>query len=133
MTDLALRSPAVAVTARSAVAATALRAGAAAAAVVVLGAVRIHRPVTFCPLRALTGIPCPICGTTTAAVRLGRGNVLGALLANPVTLVFGAGLVLAPLLVRYVHVPHRARPWLFTGAALFAWTWQLVRFDRLPL
>lgn len=118
---------------RTPLGATTLRAGVAGAAVLVLGAVNLHRPTTLCPLRALTGIPCPICGTTTAGVRLGRGDVLGAFLANPVTLLAGALLVLAPLLAGRVHVPPRAGPWLFTGIATFAWLWQIVRFDRLPI
>lgn len=134
MTVLALRSPLAAdAPLRSALAATAFRAGVAASAALALGAVRLHRPPTLCPLRALTGIPCPICGTTTAAVRLGRGDLLAALAANPATVAAGAALILAPLLVRHVRVPHRARPWLLTGMAVFAWTWQLVRFDRLPI
>ena len=118
---------------RSALGATALRAGAAGAAVLVLGAVNLHRPATLCPLRAFTGIPCPLCGTTTAGVRLGRGDVVGAFLANPVTLVACALLVLAPLLAGRVRIPQRAGPWLFTGFATFAWVWQIVRFDRAPL
>ena len=111
---------------------TALRAALAAAAAVTLGAVHLHRPPTFCLLRATTGIPCPLCGSTTAAVRAGRGDLAGALLANPAAVVLGALLVLAPLLSGRVRVPHRARPWLFTGVAAFAWSWQLVRFDRVP-
>lgn len=42
-----------------------------------------HRPATFCPFRELTGIPCPFCGGTTAAVRLGHGHLRGALAASP--------------------------------------------------
>lgn len=116
----------------TAVRATALRAAFAASAVLALGAVRLHRPPTLCPLRAVTGIPCPVCGTTTAGVRLGRGDLLGALAANPVTLVAAALLILAPLLAGRVRLPHRTAPWLLTGAAAFAWVWQIVRFDRLP-
>ena len=119
--------------ARSPLGATALRAGAATAAVVVLGAVQLHRPTTLCPLRAFTGIPCPFCGTTTAGVRLGRGDLLGALLANPFTLLAGVALVLAPLLAGRLRVPPRVGPWLLTGMAASAWLWQMVRFDRLPL
>jgi hypothetical protein len=114
---------------------TAARLAAAAAGTLFLGLLRVHRPpglATLCLLRATTGLPCPLCGTTTAAVRLGRGNVLGALAANPVTVVLGAVLVLAPALRHRVHVPPRTVPWLLTGAAVFAWTWQLARFDRWP-
>lgn len=116
-----------------AVTATAIRVALAASAAVTLAAVRIERPPTFCLLRAATGIPCPFCGTTTAAVHLGSGDVVGALLANPVTLLCGLGLVLHPLIARRCHVPHRARAWLFTAGAAFAWLWQMVRFDRLAL
>ena len=116
----------------TAVRATLVRAAFAGAAVVALGAVRWHRPETFCPLRLVTGIPCPICGTTTAGARLGRGDVFGALAANPVTVVAAALLVAAPLLAGRLRVPPRAAPWLFTVTAAFAWLWQLVRFDRLP-
>ncbi|HVF05826.1 MAG TPA: DUF2752 domain-containing protein [Frankiaceae bacterium] len=116
-----------------AVAATAVRVALAASAAVTLAAVRIERPPTLCLLRAVTGIPCPLCGTTTAAVHLGNGDVVAALLANPVALLLGLGLVLYPLIARGCHVPHRARGWLFTSVAAFAWVWQIVRFDRLAL
>lgn len=36
-----------------------------------------------CPLRALTGIPCPACGGTRACDSLLRGHVMDAFLANP--------------------------------------------------
>jgi hypothetical protein len=112
--------------------ATALRAAGAAGAALALASLHVQRPATFCLLRAATGIPCPLCGSTTAYVRAGRGDLLGALLANPVTLLAGVVLVLAPLLSRRVHVPPRAVPWLLTCTVAFAWTWQLARFDRLP-
>ena len=111
---------------------TAARGAALAAGALVLGVTHVPRPATFCPLRATTGVPCPLCGTTTAMVRLGHGDLGGALLANPVTLLAIVGLVLMPVLAGRVRVPHRAAPWLLTSAIAFAWTWQLVRFDRLP-
>lgn len=44
---------------------------------------------TLCPLRRLTGVPCPFCGLTTGVVDATHGHVASGLLANPV----------APLLV----------------------------------
>lgn len=49
-----------------------------------------------CPSRWLTGVPCPACGLTTAAVALVRGDLAGALAANPLILGL-AGLALAAL------------------------------------
>jgi hypothetical protein len=40
--------------------------------------------LAHCPLRDATGIPCPTCGGTHAAVALVRGNWLAAWKANPV-------------------------------------------------
>ncbi len=36
-----------------------------------------------CLLKGLAGIPCPTCGSTHSVVYLSRGNVAGALAANP--------------------------------------------------
>jgi predicted ABC-type sugar transport system permease subunit len=98
------------------------------------------RPATLCPFRALTGIPCPFCGGTTAAVRLGRFDVLGALRANPV-IVLGA-LVVA--IVPAVLALRSSRPvalWSALSprtirvaiaiAVVFSEVWQLFRFGIL--
>ena len=90
-----------------------------------------------CPLRTLTGVPCPGCGLTTAAVALVRGEVSTALSANP--LIFGlAALAVAvgPLVaLRAIGVWKNPRPWsptrrrrtgLFTGLlAAASWLFQL--------
>ncbi|AEV82965.1 hypothetical protein ACWT_1946 [Actinoplanes sp. SE50] len=70
-----------------------------------------------CPMRTLTGIPCPGCGLTTAAVALVRGHVGAALQANPV--IFGlAALAVAvgPLVaLRAAGVLEAPQPWSPTG------------------
>ena len=102
-----------------------------AAAVGVAGAVLPWRPATLCLLRAATGVPCPVCGTTTAAVHLAGGDVAGALAANPVTVLGAVALVLAPLYLYRVprswHVP------VLTAAGAVAWVWQLARFGLVPV
>lgn len=48
-----------------------------------LAAVHVRRPSTVCLFRATTGLPCPFCGGTTAAVHLGHGDVRAAVAASP--------------------------------------------------
>lgn len=48
-----------------------------------------HRPALPCLFRALTGLPCPLCGSTTAAVQIGSGHPGAAIAASPLA-VFGA-------------------------------------------
>ena len=88
----------------------------------------------LCPLRRLTGVPCPVCGSTTAFVELASGHLATAVAANPVTLIAAAGLILAPLgLGRWWwRGSYRFRRAVLISAAAVAWLYQLVRFDFLP-
>jgi len=36
-----------------------------------------------CPFRAVTGIPCPSCGSTRSLVHLANGDIAGSLILNP--------------------------------------------------
>lgn len=42
----------------------------------------------ICPMRSITGLPCPGCGGTRAARLLCTGDLLGAILLNPLAVVF---------------------------------------------
>lgn len=53
-----------------------------------------HLPFTVCLFKAMTGLPCPTCGSTRAAGCLARGDVMGALAMNPLTTVALFGLLL---------------------------------------
>lgn len=86
-----------------------------------------HDLVT-CPLRALTGVPCPLCGMTTSVVATVHLDVGDALAANPA----GIGAVLAALLVlvarpRPLTVPS---PIVF-GVLALMWLFELHRFAVL--
>jgi hypothetical protein len=86
------------------------------------------RPTTLCALRAFTGVPCPFCGGTTAGVRLGHGDLLGALRASPLAVIGALGFVLEPF-----GLPSLGRyKWLVISlAGLAAELWQLGRYGLL--
>lgn len=99
-------------------------------AAVLLAHLRLDgRPSTLCLLRATTGIPCPLCGGTTAAVAIGSGDLAGALRASPLA-VAGAPFVAAlpALRGRLARVPRPARIGALAVVLVAAEVWQLVRF-----
>jgi uncharacterized protein DUF2752 len=106
------------------------RYAAVAGIAVVIGALHIpHRPATLCLFRELTGLPCPLCGGTTAAVLLGHGDLKGALGASPLAV----GLLATWPLLDVIRPPrwwYRKRiRWTVIAAVLIASEiWQLVRF-----
>jgi hypothetical protein len=63
----------------------------------------LARMAPTCPVHAFTGVPCPSCGATRAALSLAGGQVLVALESNPLAtlaMAFGvAGGLAAPLWV----------------------------------
>jgi len=104
-------------------------------AMVVLAAVGLaalhlrHRPATVCIFREVTGLPCPFCGGTTAAVRLGHGHIGGALAASPLAVAMLAtwpllNVVRPPLWWRSRRLRWAALALVLIGSEI----WQLVRF-----
>src|SRR5438874_12841433 len=58
-----------------------------------------------CPLRTLTGVPCPLCGGTTSVEDVFRGHVVAALQANPI----GPAVVVAAVLLLVRRPRHIVR------------------------
>src|SRR5690606_8877624 len=110
----------------------------AAMAVAAIGASWIHRvsdPGVLCPLRAVTGIPCPLCGGTTVFIELGSGRPAQAALANPVALAGAIAIGVARLGPgrRWWARQPETRAWLLGSALGGSGLWQLVRFGVLPV
>ncbi len=87
-----------------------------------------------CPFRAITGIPCPTCGSTHAAVALMHGRLGAALAANPLAtfagIAFFAGGLAAPVwaALRWpvLDVPAPLPRWLraaIVAALLASWAY----------
>jgi hypothetical protein len=112
-------------------------AGAAVAYQATLGGEGLWLP---CPLRALTGLPCPLCGMTTAATGLASGDLGAALAANPFVLLLGGfTLVMAVLMAaralgwlgppaQWPESRRRQSYWVVGALAAASWAFQLHRF-----
>ena len=102
-----------------------------AAGLVVAGIVlpMLNHPGPGCPLRTVTGIPCPLCGMTTSVSSTLRGDIDTALAASPVGIaaVAVAFLVLATRRPRVVRLP----TWSLPALLAVMWVFQLFRFSVL--
>jgi hypothetical protein len=100
-----------------------------AAGLLVGGLVLAHLPAGVglpCPLRSLTGVPCPFCGTTTSIRALFNGHAGAALSAAPLglVLVLVAALATLRLIPRAFALPRLA----IAGALLAEWLFELHRY-----
>lgn len=89
-----------------------------------------------CFFREITGIPCPTCGGTRAALALLSGDLAGAFHANPLVaaafvLLVGGGLVAGAIALagRGVREPERIPGWARAAVILVLaanWLWLIV-------
>jgi hypothetical protein len=81
-----------------------------------------------CPLRTLTGVPCPLCGMQTSVKATLAGHLGRALAANPagVLAVVAALLVVRPAAVRVPPLP------VVLTVLASMWVFELARFGILP-
>jgi Protein of unknown function (DUF2752) len=79
-----------------------------------------------CPLRTITGVPCPLCGMTRGVTAAVHGNLGHALFLNP-------GSIAAVLLALAVLLAWRTRRvtvrvWIIVAALGLLWSWQLFKY-----
>jgi len=83
-------------------------------------------PVPPCPLRTLTGIPCPLCGSTRGVIAAVHGHFGQALTLNPASI---GVLVLALLLVAGWRVERvRVPVWVIATVFAVLWGYQLFKY-----
>ncbi len=106
----------------------------------VLGGVAMEQvtgnSVVVCWFRAVTGIPCPTCGSTRALCALARGRIVASVAHNPLVVAVGV-LGLGWLAARVgfgrrvkvsLGVQERRAAWLLAAALLLAnWAYVVVR------
>lgn len=95
-----------------------------------------HDPGALCPLRRLTGIPCPLCGSTTVFMEAGAGHWTAALSANPITVLaffafLGAPVAALDPVETWARLPKVRRGVLLGVVLALSWLWQLHRFGFL--
>jgi len=106
------------------------RGAGAAAAAALAGAVFLPVELgVLCPLRRVTGVPCPLCGMTTSVLAMVQLDPIAAIRANPggVVLVLAALIVVLRPRMSIVRLPGWA-PNVALGAM---WLWELRRFSYL--
>ncbi len=101
-------------------------AGAAMLAVAVAMPWLPHGPGLPCPLRTVTGVPCPLCGMTRAVTMAVHGDLGASLAMSPggIVAVVAALVLLVAWRVRRIAIPGWAIP-LTLGAL---WVYQLAKY-----
>ena len=98
-------------------------AGALLGAAAIWPVLPLHPPFA-CPLRATTGIPCPLCGMTRACVAAVHGHFGASLTFNPggiLVILFALTALIRPQwLVRV-----QPRLWLIVSALGALWLWNI--------
>ena len=101
----------------------------AGAAMLGIAAVRPALPATdivLCPLRRVTGVPCPFCGMTRAVTSAVHGDFAASLVFNPggILLVVTAVLLLIAWRWRRVTVPM----WVVFTFFAVLWAYQMFKY-----
>jgi hypothetical protein len=89
-------------------------------------------PLWSCPLRQLTGVPCPTCFLTRSVLATLRGDLPGAMryhILGPPLVVGAVWLLAQQLLLGKEPSPARSMPWV-AGVAVTAVAYWLIRLAQ---
>jgi hypothetical protein len=79
-----------------------------------------------CPLRTVTGIPCPMCGMTRGVTAIVHGDFAHALLMNPASYL---AVALAIVLLVQWRMKRVVIPvWVIVTLLAVMWTWQMFKY-----
>jgi hypothetical protein len=99
------------------------------AGMLAVAAVRPLLPVEVvppCPLRTITGVPCPLCGMTRGVTAAVHGNIGHALFLNPGSV---AAVILAVVLLFAWRTQRvTVRVWMIVAVLGLLWSWQLFKY-----
>jgi hypothetical protein len=82
-------------------------------------------PVPPCPLRTVTGIPCPLCGSTRGVIAAIHGDLGAALALNPASVL--ALVLVVLLLVAWKVERVRIPVWTIVAVVAALWAYQLFK------
>jgi Protein of unknown function (DUF2752) len=82
----------------------------------------VHPPFV-CPLRTVTGIPCPFCGMTRAVVAAVHGDIVASLRYNPGGILLAVLAVVALIGWRTEHV--RLPNWVLPALVAALWVYNV--------
>jgi hypothetical protein len=83
-------------------------------------------PLPPCPLRTLTGVPCPLCGSTRGVMAAVHGDIGNAIALNPASIALLAFAALAVVGWRLERV--RVPVWGIVAVFAVLWSYQLFKY-----
>ncbi len=66
-----------------------------------------------CPIKKISGLPCPSCGSTRAVLSLYDGHLWQSLLINPIGILIAAIMLIAPLWIIFDWTTKQSSFWQF--------------------
>jgi hypothetical protein len=101
-------------------------AGAAMLGIAVVRPMLPIQPGLPCPLRTLTGVPCPFCGMTRAVTDVVHGELAKSLVMNPAGVVAVAIAVALLIAWRVRRITYAT--WLIPVVLALMWSYQLFKY-----